>query len=107
MADVFYLIFMKPRVVRRLESSPTTAYLDRKRPSHRLVGVKNTSIPYLNLVGGFMFRKKYEEPYTVHTSRVLYLLLINETSYLLSNKETLVARDTLVGASPGLCPPDV
>lgn len=37
-------------------------------------------------------------------SATLYLLLINETGYLLSNKETLLVRDTLAGTLPGLYP---
>lgn len=37
-------------------------------------------------------------------SAILYLLLINETGYLLSNKETLLVRDTLADTLPGLYP---
>lgn len=37
-------------------------------------------------------------------SATLYLLLINETGYLLSNKETLLVRDTLADTLPGLYP---
>lgn len=35
---------------------------------------------------------------------ILYLLLINETGYLLSNKETLLVRDTLADTLLGLYP---
>lgn len=43
-----------------------------------------------------------------NTHKLLYttvcLFLINETGYLLSNKETLLVRDTLAGTLPGLYP---